>query len=73
MSVDSLSQYPMIWPLALLAIGFFSSLAGGAFTGIAIGGRQFGWQLSTQIGGLFGLIAGFPGIVLAFLIFLFMS
>jgi hypothetical protein len=69
MTVDILSQHTIIWLLALLAIGFFSSLVGGVLSGIAIGGRQLGLQLSTQMGGLFGLLAGFPGITLALIIF----
>lgn len=68
--MDSLLQHSIIWPLAVLAIGFLSSLVGGALSGIAIGGRQFGLHLSTQMGGLFGLLAGFPGITLALIIFI---
>lgn len=66
--MDVLLQYPLVWFLTILAIGLISSLAGGALAGIAIGGRQFGWQLATQMGGLFGLLAGFPGTALAFLV-----
>jgi hypothetical protein len=63
--MQSLLQHPAIWPLAVLAIGILASLAGGALAGIAIGGKQFGLALATQMGGLFGLLAGIPGLVIA--------
>ena len=63
--MQSLLQHPVIWPLAVLAIGILASLAGGALAGIAIGGKQFGLALATQMGGLFGLLAGIPGLVIA--------
>jgi hypothetical protein len=62
---ESLLQHPVIWSLAVLAIGIVASLAGGALAGIAIGGKQFGLQLAVQMGGLFGLLAGVPGLVIA--------
>lgn len=65
MTVESLLQQPFIWSLVVLAIGIFASLAGGALAGIVIGGKQFGLQLATQMGGLFGLLAGAPGVVIA--------
>lgn len=65
MTIQSLLQQPVIWSLAVLAIGIFASLAGGALAGIAIGGKQFGLQLATQMGGLFGLLSGVPGLVIA--------
>ncbi len=63
--MQSLLQQPVIWSLAVLAMGIFASLAGGAVAGIVIGGKQFGLQLATQMGGLFGLLAGVPGIFIA--------
>ncbi len=67
MTIESLLQQPVIWSLAVLAIGVLASLAGGALAGIAIGGKQFGLQLATQMGGLFGLLAAVPGLVIALL------
>lgn len=66
--MDTLLQQPVTWSLAALAIGVLASLAGGALAGIAIGGKQFGLELATQMGGLFGLLAGAPGIVVAVII-----
>lgn len=68
MILDGIVQNPAIWSLLLLVIGAFGALAGGALSGVAIGGSQFGLQLATQMGGLFGLIAGAPGIALALLL-----
>ena len=65
MTVESLLQQPAFWTLGALAIGILASLAGGALAGIVIGGKQFGLQLATQMGGLFGLLAGIPGLVIA--------
>ena len=67
MTIESLLQQPVIWSLAVLAVGVLASLAGGALAGIAIGGKQFGLQLATQMGGLFGLLAAVPGLVIALL------
>jgi nitrogen fixation/metabolism regulation signal transduction histidine kinase len=64
-TIQSLLQQPVIWSLAVLAIGIVASLAGGALAGIAIGGKQFGLQLAVQMGGLFGLLAGIPGVAIA--------
>jgi nitrogen fixation/metabolism regulation signal transduction histidine kinase len=66
-TIQSLLQQPVIWSLAVLAVGVLASLAGGALAGIAIGGKQFGLQLATQMGGLFGLLAAVPGLVIALL------
>jgi nitrogen fixation/metabolism regulation signal transduction histidine kinase len=66
-TIESLLQQPVIWSLAVLAIGVLASLTGGALAGIAIGGKQFGLQLATQMGGLFGLLAAVPGLVIALL------
>ena len=65
MTIESLLEHPVIWSLAALSIGILASLAGGALAGIAIGGKQFGLPLATQMGGLFGLLAGVPGLVIA--------
>jgi hypothetical protein len=64
-TIDSLLQQPALWTLGILAIGILASLAGGALAGIVIGGKQFGLELATQMGGLFGLLAGIPGLVIA--------
>jgi hypothetical protein len=66
-TIESLLQQSVIWSLAVLAVGVLASLAGGALAGIAIGGKQFGLQLATQMGGLFGLLAAVPGLVIALL------
>jgi hypothetical protein len=66
--MDTLLQQPITWSLAALGIGVLASLAGGALAGIAIGGKQFGLELATQMGGLFGLLAGAPGIVVAVIV-----
>lgn len=65
--MQSLLEQPILWPLAALVIGILASLAGGALAGIAIGGKQFGLQLAVQMGGLFGLLAGIPGLAVALL------
>jgi hypothetical protein len=52
----------------VLAIGALGSLAGGALGGIAIGGKQFGAELATQMGGLFGLLVGAPGVAVALIL-----
>ena len=67
MTTEALIQQPVIWLLAALAIGILASLVGGALAGIAIGGKQFGLELATQMGGLFGLLAGVPGVAIALL------
>ena len=67
MTIESLIQQSVLWPLIVLAIGILASLAGGALAGIVIGGKQFGLELATQMGGLFGLLAGVPGLLIAFL------
>jgi hypothetical protein len=64
-TIESLLQQPVIWSLAVLAAGILASLAGGALAGIAIGGKQFGMELAVQMGGLFGMLAGIPGVALA--------
>lgn len=68
MDVAGFIQQPGIWPLALVSLAFLSSLTGGALAGMIIAGKQFGAQLATQMGGLFGLLAGVPGVALALLI-----
>ncbi len=71
--IEGLSAYPFIWPLALLAIGTVASLIGGALSGYTIAGRDLGAEVSTQIGGLFGMLSGIPGIALALLILALMA
>lgn len=68
MDAASFIQQPFIWPLALIGLAFLASLAGGAVAGMVIAGKQFGAELAVQMGGLFGLLAGVPGIALALLI-----
>lgn len=65
--MQSLLEQPILWSFAALVIGILASLAGGALAGIAIGGKQFGLQLAVQMGGLFGLLAGIPGLAVALL------
>ena len=65
MTIETLLQQPAIWFLAVLAAGVLASLAGGALAGVAIGGKQFGMQLAIQMGGLFGMLAGIPGVAIA--------
>jgi nitrogen fixation/metabolism regulation signal transduction histidine kinase len=60
-----ISLQPLIWLSAAFALGVLASLIGGALAGMTIGGKQFGWQLATQMGGLFGLLAGVPGVAIA--------
>jgi hypothetical protein len=67
-TLESVLAQPVIWSLAVLAIGALGSLAGGALTGLAIGGRQFGLELATQMGGLFGLLVGAPGVAVALIL-----
>jgi nitrogen fixation/metabolism regulation signal transduction histidine kinase len=68
LDVAGVIQQPFIWPVVLVGLAFMSSMAGGALSGMVIAGKQFGAQLATQMGGLFGLLAGVPGVVLALLI-----
>jgi hypothetical protein len=68
LDVAAFIQQPFVGPLAFVGLAFVSSLAGGALSGMIIAGRQFGPQLATQMGGLFGLLAGVPGVALALLI-----
>lgn len=63
--MQTLLQQPIIWTSAVFALGVLGSLVGGALTGMTIGGKQFGWQLAIQMGGLFGLLAGIPGVAIA--------
>jgi hypothetical protein len=65
MTLASLLAQPLIWAPALLALGFIAAMAGGALSGLMIAGRQLGSEVATQIGALFGLIAGVPGITAA--------
>ena len=65
MTVESLLQQPLIWSLALLAIGFISAMIGGAVSGFVIAGKELGAEVATQMGALFGLFSGFPGIAVA--------
>jgi hypothetical protein len=59
-------QQPVICSSAAFALGVLASLLGGALVGMTIGGKQFGWQLAIQMGGLFGMLAGIPGVAIAF-------
>ena len=63
--MQSVFEHPVVWWLAALAIGILASLVGGAAAGIAISGKQFGLQLATQMGVLFGALAGLPGVAIA--------
>lgn len=58
----------VVWFFALWAIGFAASLLGGALAGYAIGGRDLGAELATQLGGMFGALSGLPGIALALIV-----
>jgi hypothetical protein len=59
---------PVIWFFALWAIGIAASLLGGGLAGLAIGGRDLGVELATQLGGLFGALSGLPGTALALIL-----
>jgi hypothetical protein len=63
--MQTLFQQPFLWSSAVFALGVIASLIGGALAGMTIGGKQFGWQLAIQMGGLFGSLAGIPGIAIA--------
>jgi hypothetical protein len=64
---------PVIWFFALWTIGIAASMAGGALAGYAIGGRDLGAELATQLGGLFGVLSGIPGVALALLLVIWLG
>ena len=56
--------------LALVA-GIAGALAGGALSGLKIGGAALGNQLAAWLGGLYGLLAGVPGVVIGIAVLFF--
>ena len=60
--MESLSAAPYLWPLTVLLIGIAASLAGGALSGLAIGGRHLGPKLAAMMGAFFGPLAGVTGL-----------
>jgi hypothetical protein len=66
--MDSILASPMALFLASLIIGMIAALCGGALSGYAIGGRDLGAEVATQVGGLFGAMSGLPGVAIALLI-----
>jgi len=65
--IDGLFQQPLLGVIAVAA-GGLAALIGGALSGYVIGGKDLGAALSTQIGGLFGVLSGLPGVALALFI-----
>ena len=58
--------------LALVA-GIAGALVGCALSGLKIGGAALGKQLAAQLGGLYGLLAGVPGVVMGLAVLFFMQ
>lgn len=56
--------------LELLAIvlGFLFSIAGGAVGGVYVGGKALGNELAAMMGGFYGPLAGFAGVVIGVII-----
>lgn len=66
--MESLSAAPYLWPLAILLIGTAASLAGGALSGIVIGGKHLGPNLAALMGAFFGPLAGTTGLAIGLLV-----
>jgi hypothetical protein len=66
--MESISAAPYLWPLAILLIGTAASIAGGALSGIFIGGKDLGPNLAALMGAFFGPLAGATGIALGLLV-----
>lgn len=64
---------PVVWFFVLWVLGIFASMAGGAFVGYAIGGRDLGAELAVQLGGLFGALSGVPGVALALILIVWLG
>jgi hypothetical protein len=60
--MQSLAAAPYFWPLAIMVIGTAASLAGGALSGIIIGGKDLGPNLAALMGAFFGPLAGVTGL-----------
>ncbi len=58
--------------LLSLAVGLLASLAGGALSGVVIGGKDLGKEVAGMMGAFYGPMGGFVGTVLALLSFFFL-
>jgi len=45
-------------------IGSVASLAGGALSGVLVGGKALGNELAAMMGGFYGPLAGIPGVII---------
>lgn len=66
--MQSLSVESYLWPLAILLIGTAASLAGGALSGLVLGGKDLGVHLAALMGAFFGPLAGATGLAIGLLV-----
>ena len=71
--MENLSAEATLWPLAILLTGTLASLAGGALSGIVLGGRHFGPKLAALMGAFFGPLAGATGLAAGLLLLAMMK
>jgi hypothetical protein len=53
---------------AAFVLGLLASIVGGAFGGIAVGGRALGNQLAGTMGSFFGPLAGAGGLIIGLIV-----
>ncbi len=51
--------------LLALILGLVASIVGGALGGVVVGGKALGNELAAIMGGFYGPLAGFVGLVVA--------
>lgn len=59
--------------LLALAVGAASSILGGMAGGLVVGAGAIGKELAAMMGAFYGLLAGFPGVVVGLIIVAFAS
>jgi hypothetical protein len=65
---ETVTHIPYLWPIVAIALAFAASIAGGAISGMLIGGKSLGNELAAMMGVLYGPLAGVPGALLAVII-----
>jgi hypothetical protein len=66
--MERLASDPYLWLFLTFLTGAAASMAGGALSGIAIGGKHLGTHLAALMGAFFGPLAGATGIAAGLLI-----
>jgi hypothetical protein len=52
-----------------LILAFVAALGGGAVGGILVGGKDLGNELAAMMGACYGPLAGFVGVLVAFILY----